>query len=185
MNKKPNYLKAGFILLIAIYGVICARNVTEYRFLDRVDLVAHEAGHLFFSYFGQFIMIIGGTIGQLFVPVTITIYFIARQEFYSSSVTIFWTGQNMFNISVYLKDARAMELPLVTIGGGDAIHDWNYILSHIGFLNLDHVMGNVVYGIGLLLILAAVVIGFYFSFEMDDTKERFNEFIKTKIAQKE
>lgn len=168
MNKKLNYLKAGFIVVIAIYGIICARDVTEYRFIDRVDLIAHEAGHLLFSYFGQFIMIIGGTIGQIFVPVAITIYFIARHEFYSSCVTIFWTGQNMLNISVYVKDARAMELPLVTMGGGDAIHDWNYILSRLGILNLDQIAGNMVYGLGILLILASVVAGFYFSFDTDD-----------------
>lgn len=174
VNKKLNYLKAGFTLLIAIYGIICVRDVTEYRFLDRVDLVAHEAGHLLFSYFGQFIMIAGGTIGQLFVPVAITIYFIARQEFYSSCVTIFWIGQNMFNISVYVKDARAMELPLVTVGGGDAMHDWNYMLSRLGILNLDQIAGNMVYGLGVLIMLAAVVIGFYFSLEIDDSEERFN-----------
>ena len=125
-------------------------------------------------------MIAGGTIGQLFVPVAITIYFIARQEFYSSTIPLFWVGQNMFNISVYVKDARAMELPLVTVGGGDAMHDWNYMLSRTGILNLDQIVGNMVYGIGLLLIITAVVAGFYFSFETDDDEKRFNEFIKTK-----
>jgi len=39
-------------------------------------------------------------------------------------VALWWVAQNLWNISVYVKDARAEELPLV--GGGE--HDWNYLL---------------------------------------------------------
>jgi hypothetical protein len=125
--KKINYLKAGFTVLLAIYGIVCASDVASGSALDRVNLVAHEAGHLLFSYFGQFIMVLGGTIGQLLVPIAFTVYFYMSKEFYSSAVTLFWAGQNFFGISLYVKDARAMALPLVSVGGGDdTIHDWNY-----------------------------------------------------------
>jgi hypothetical protein len=107
--------------------------------------VAHEAGHLLFSYFGQFIMVLGGTMGQLLVPTAFTVYFYMRKEFYSSAVTLFWTGQNFFGISLYVKDAQAMVLPLVSVGGGDdTIHDWNYLLSKLGLLRWDQVIGNLI-----------------------------------------
>ena len=32
-------------------------------------------------------------------------------------VTLFWVGQSLFNVSVYVKDARAQALPL--LGGED------------------------------------------------------------------
>jgi hypothetical protein len=38
--------------LAAVYGVICAASPSTYRFLDRVDLVFHEAGHVIFGFFG-------------------------------------------------------------------------------------------------------------------------------------
>ncbi len=164
-----NYLKAGFTALMAVYGIICALDVTVVRFLDRVDLVAHEAGHLLFSYFGEFIMALGGTIGQLFVPAAFTLYFALRRELFSSSVTLFWTGQNFFNISVYVRDAQAMALPLVTVGGGeDTIHDWNYILAKLGLLRWDHAIGNIVFILGLLVCAASVIAGFYFSFSSSE-----------------
>src|SRR6266568_7605840 len=122
-KSKINLSKTSFSLCLAIYGFICARSVEEGSFLDRVDLIGHEAGHLLFGYFGEFIKVIGGTLGQLLVPLAITIYFIQRREFYSSTVSIFWLGQNMFGISVYVKDAAALELPMVSLGGGDVIHD--------------------------------------------------------------
>jgi hypothetical protein len=152
-----------------VYGIICAWDVTVYRSLDRVDLIAHEAGHLLFSYLGLFISVMGGTIGQLFVPAAFTIYFITRREFYSSTVTLFWVGQNFLNMVNYIKDARAMALPLVTVGGGDAVHDWHYMLSRLGLLRWDQAIGNTAYGLGVLIIAASVVLGFYFSIEKEES----------------
>lgn len=164
--KKVNYAKAGFTAVLAVYGMVCASDVTIPRFLDRVDLVAHEAGHLFFSWFGEFPQIAGGTLGQLFVPIAFIAYFAFRQERYSSSVALFWAGQNLFNISVYVKDAQAMDLPLVSVGGGeDVIHDWNYLLSHIGILRWDREIGVCIYILGLCVMIASVIGAGYWSVE--------------------
>ncbi|HAK59752.1 MAG TPA: hypothetical protein DCO77_05130 [Nitrospiraceae bacterium] len=157
LKNKIDYLKFGFAVVLVIYGAIIARDVTVYRFLDRVDLVSHEAGHLLFRWFGEFLMVLGGTLGQLIVPAGITLYFYARREFYSSAVTLLWVGQNFFNISIYIRDAQAMALPLVTVGGGrDAIHDWNYLLRAAGLLRWDQTMGSLVYGLGIFIILTSV-----------------------------
>lgn len=162
--KRLNSFKAAGAVLLAVYGVILARDVSEYRFLDRVDLMAHEAGHLLFSWLGERISVMGGTLGQLFVPAACTAYFFRRREFYSSAVTLFWTGQNLLNISVYIKDAQAMALPLVSIGGGeDSIHDWHYMLSGIGLLRYDQAIGTLVYLTGCLIIMASVICCGYLS----------------------
>jgi hypothetical protein len=164
--KRINYGKAGFTVVMAVYGIICARDVTISRFLDRADLIVHEAGHLFFSWFGEFVQVMGGTIGQLLVPLGIAGYFIFRKEQFSFSVVLFWIGQNLFNISVYAKDAQAMALPLVSIGGGeDTIHDWNYLLLHTGLLRWDQQLGTFVYGLGLLVMIASVVLAGYWAIE--------------------
>lgn len=170
--KKINYLKAGFTVLLAIYGIVCASDVASGSALDRVNLIAHEAGHLLFSYFGRFIMVLGGTIGQLFVPVAFTVYFYMRKEFYSSAVTLFWTGQNFFGISLYVKDARAMALPLVSVGGGsDTIHDWHYLLTKVGLLRWDHVIGNIMFIWGIVIIIISIVWGFYNSIDREESSE--------------
>lgn len=152
------------------YGIMCAHDVDSFHLLDQVNLIAHEAGHLFFSWFGDFIHVIGGTIGQLFVPVAFTVYFFVRREFYSSAVTLFWTGQNFLGISVYVKDAQAMALPLISVGGGeDVIHDWNYILSRLGLLRWDHAIGNMVYMTGIVIIIASVIWGLFHSLEREES----------------
>jgi len=169
MAGKINYLKAGFIALLAAYGIVIARDVGEFRFLDNVDLIPHEAGHMLFSWFGEFIMIIGGTMGQLFVPVAFGVYFYLREERFSMSVVLFWLGQNFINVARYVKDAQAMEMPLVSMGGGDSIHDWNYILLSLNVLRHDQAIGNVVLVLGLLIMALSVVLGFYYSVDRDES----------------
>ena len=155
--KKVNYLKLGFALLMAVYGIACATDPGA-AMLDRVNLVAHEAGHLLFSWFGERIQVLGGTLGQLFVPSAFAVYFYFRREFFSSAVSLFWAGQNFFGISVYIKDARAMDLPLVSVGGGeDTIHDWNYMLSKLGLLRWDHALGNLAFWTGIVITAIAVI----------------------------
>ncbi len=170
MNK-INYLKACFTAVLVIYGLVLAADPAEHRFLDRVDLIAHEAGHMLFRWFGEFMMVIGGTMGQLLVPAAIMIYFYLRRELFSSAVALFWVGQNLFNISNYVKDAQAMELPLVSIGGGDAIQDWNYILLKFNVLRHDQAVGKAFYLLGLLIIVASVMLGFYYSINREEAEE--------------
>ena len=163
-----NPVKTIFILVIGIYGYICASDVSVYRFLDGVDLIFHEAGHVVFGIFGGFIGILGGTLGQLIVPSGMSIYFALKREFYSASIGLFWLGQSLFNVSVYMKDARTMELPL--IGGEDVIHDWNYILSNLGLLRYDLNLSAAVYWIGAIFILGSFLSGLYFSFEFEEER---------------
>jgi hypothetical protein len=158
-----NYFKAGFILAVGLYGVVCAVNPKTYRFLDSVDLVFHEAGHLIFGLFGEFIGILGGSLMQVLIPAIVTGYFILYNQRWSGMVTLFWVGQSLFNVSVYVRDARAQALPL--LGGEDVLHDWNWLLAKLHLLRWDQAIGAVIYMAGLLAVVASVVGGLYFSLE--------------------
>jgi hypothetical protein len=162
-----NPFKAGFILIVGIYGLLCAWSPSTYRFLDRVDLVFHEAGHVIFGFFGEFIGILGGSMMQVLIPAIVVGYFFFHRQSYSAAVTLFWVGQSLFNVSVYARDARARVLPL--LGGEDTLHDWNYILAKVGLLRWDQAVGNLIYMLGFLALAASILGGFYFS--RDEPKE--------------
>ena len=161
--RRLNPIKAWFISLVGIYGVVSAATPSTFRFLDRVDLVFHEAGHVTFGFFGEFIGILGGSLMQVLIPAGIVVYFVVHQQKYSAAVTLFWVAQSLFNVSVYARDARARRLPLV--GGEDTMHDWNYILGRLNLLNWDQAVGNLIYVLGLLALAASVLGGFYYSRE--------------------
>jgi len=130
--------------------------------MDGVDLIFHEAGHAVFRIFGsELLMVMGGTIMQLLVPAVVTFYFFTHNQKFSSSITGIWLAQSFFNVVVYERDAWTMELPL--LGGDGVIHDWNYIVTELNLVGQIKTLGNIIYGMGLVVIMLSIVAGVYYS----------------------
>ena len=127
----------------------------RYGWLDSLDLAIHESGHLVFGPFGEFIGILGGTLMQLIVPASFLGYFLRQGDRHAASAALWWIAQNLWNISVYVSDARAQELPLV--GGGE--HDWAYLLARLDLLPKDRALGRTVHLLGVGLFAASVIWG--------------------------
>jgi hypothetical protein len=147
--------RIALTLALAVYGFIILRDPSQFRLVDNIDLAIHEAGHVFFGPFGESIGFLGGTLLQLIVPVTFFGYFLHRRNRYAASVLLWWVAQNLWNISVYVKDARAQELPLV--GGGE--HDWAYLLGTLGLLESDQAIGRVCVAAGVLCFAVSIAWG--------------------------
>jgi len=123
------------------------------NFLHLIDLVFHEAGHIIFGFFGRFIAVLGGSLNQVLIPVVCTAVFAWRQQFGSAAVTLFWTGQSISDVAVYVADGRTLALPLLAEG---LIHDWNFILGTLGLLNAAELFGRLTFALGALTMLAAL-----------------------------
>jgi len=119
--------------------------------VDGANLIFHEAGHILFSPFGDFMQYLGGSLMQILIPAICAIYFWLHQQRSSSAVTLFWAGESLTNVAIYVADARRMELPLI---GGD--HDWNYLLERLGLLDQCESLGRFVYVLGVAAILSAL-----------------------------
>jgi hypothetical protein len=140
---------------LALYGIPCLLRPESGGILDAVDLAIHETGHLVFAPFGEFLGFLGGTLLQLALPVAFVVYFWQRADRHAASVALWWVAQNCWNVSVYVRDARAQELPLV--GGGE--HDWAYLLGRLGWLQYDHALALNIRLLGAAIYLYAVVTG--------------------------
>jgi hypothetical protein len=147
--------RLALTLLLAVYGWQLARTPGQYRWLDSLDLAIHEAGHLVFAFGGEFLAALGGTLLQLLIPIAFVVALRRQGDPHGATVPLWWLGQNCLNIAVYIKDARAQELPLV--GGGE--HDWALLLERLGLLSRDVAIGRAVAAAGLILFLAALVLG--------------------------
>lgn len=147
--------RIGLTLALAVYGFIILRDPSQFRLVDNIDLAIHEAGHVFFGPFGEFIGFLGGTLLQLIVPVTFFGYFLHHRNRYAASVLLWWVAQNLWNISVYVRDARAQELPLV--GGGE--HDWAYLLGTLNMLPRDQAIGRAFVAAGVVCFVVSIAWG--------------------------
>lgn len=90
---------------------------------------------------------------QVVIPSTCTVYFWLHEQRSSSAVTLFWTGESITNVAIYVADARRMELPLI---GGD--HDWNYLLGRLSLLDQAESLGRLVFFLGVITILLALAL---------------------------
>ncbi len=153
---------AAFVFACVFYGLFllkASQPSSLFRMIDLVFIPIHEGGHLLFRFFGnQFLMVAGGTLLQLGVPLMLATFFIFQRQVMGTSFCVFFFFEQFLPISPYMADARAQELPLLTVGDADyVIHDWNYLFGRLGLLDHDTQIAHAVLIIGWLGMIGTVV----------------------------
>jgi hypothetical protein len=136
-HSQLDYWKLAVAVLLTWYYLSYAngdptRTYANWNFIDSADLVIHEGGHVIFSFFGEFIHVLGGSLTQVALPCIFASYFFLQRKYFSGSVLLFWVAQNILYVATYMGDSIAQRLPL--LGGDGGIHDWNYLFTHTGLL---------------------------------------------------
>lgn len=151
---------AAVIVACAFYGLFllqAARGSGPLLMIDLLFVPIHEGGHLLFRWFGEFLAVAGGTLLQLGVPMMLAIFFLFQRQVQGTAFCLFFFFEQFLPISVYMADARAQELPLLTVGDSDdVIHDWNYLFGRLGILDRDTQIAHVVRIIGWIGMIATV-----------------------------
>ena len=95
-------------------------NYTGESFLHLINLPFHEAGHLLFIPLGRFMTVLGGTLGQILMPlVCLGTFLIKTRDLFGASVALWWTAESFMDIAPYINDARALDLMLLGRGYGE------------------------------------------------------------------
>jgi hypothetical protein len=155
--------RAVFLCLLVLWTWSFAREpmgpAVMDSFLHLPDLVFHEAGHVIFSPFGRFLTVLGGSLFQCLVPAILAGAFVRERQWFSAAVCAWWTGQNLLDVAPYIADARALDLVLLGGKTGAEVdgHDWEYLLTALGWTHLDRAIGLWTHRLGLLLMVAALV----------------------------
>jgi hypothetical protein len=153
--------KTAITLLASCYFLWAALHPADWRFVDNFNLVIHEAGHILFIPFGEFLTIAGGSLFQIIVPAAFAVYFYHQGKSFSCTLLLFMVGESLLNVSVYAGDAVAMELPL--LGGDDSVHDWNWMLDRLSLLGHTREIAGAIQALGTLTILAAAIGSFLYA----------------------
>lgn len=160
-NISINKTKLIISIIASAYFIYYCFTYSDWHFIDNVNLIIHEAGHVIFSLFGEFIQLTGGSLLQIIFPIVFTYYFYRQQEYFSASLLLFWVGQNIINVSVYVSDAIVMQLPL--LGGDSSMHDWNNILQMSGLIRYTDNIGLGIFILGIIVIIYAIFSSLYLS----------------------
>ena len=138
-----------FYILFLIYA---ATDTSGFLFLDNANLIIHEAGHFIFSWGGETLQILGGTLAQILVPAICTWIFFRRGETVGVAFCAFWMFENFLGIATYMADARTSALPLV----GSDESDWTLLFTRWGVLQHDRTIAAWMRSIGWIGMLASI-----------------------------
>jgi hypothetical protein len=152
----------GVVIGVAIWTIVLVTGPMDdvgESFLHMINLPFHEAGHIIFSPLGRFMTILGGSLMQVLVPLICgaALYF-QNDDAFGAALCVWWMGENLVDLAPYINDARALNLMLLG-GPANAVegHDWEAILTSLGWLHLDHTLANGAHLIGAGMMWGALV----------------------------
>ncbi len=149
---KPWYGSLAILPFVIYYTI----KAGKFTFIDYINLLIHEGGHGIFRLFGEYIYFLGGTLMQLIIPCLFIYFFWSNKKRIGMQFSMVWLGESKMNVSVYAADARAQKLPL--LGGNKVQHDWAYLLSKIGLLEYDTIIGGIIFYSAIAVFLLALLI---------------------------
>ena len=154
----PKAALAAWLIFYSLFLYQAARGHGLLLLMDGVFVPIHEGGHLLFRMGGEFLMVAGGTILQLLAPFLLASYFILHRQAQGVAFCLFFMFEQLLPIATYMADARAQDLPLLSLGSGEnVIHDWNYLFGKLGVLEHDIQIAGFVRFIGWMGMIAMVV----------------------------
>ncbi len=154
----PQWAVAAWLIFYIAFLAYAFSQHGGFLFIDTANMVVHEGGHALFGWFGETLGLWGGTILQWLVPLLLTIYFFRERQTAAFVFCLFFFFENWIYTATYMADARAMELPLVTLGDPEfAKHDWNTIFTNLGVLQYDTLIAGTVRFLGWCGMIACTV----------------------------
>ena len=158
------WARAALVFGLAIWTIQFARTPLSpdamESFLHLPDLVFHEAGHIIFSPFGEFMTVLGGSLLQVLIPIIAGVAFFRQEQPFNVAIMAWWAGQNLVDLAPYIADARSLSLVLLGGHTGAEVegHDWEFILTQLGIAHRDQGIGTATHAIGILVMIGALVV---------------------------
>jgi hypothetical protein len=160
------------LLALLVYVAVQHLRDDDYQSLvGALNLGIHEGGHILFSLFGTFLSVAGGTITQLVAPIAAALMFRRQRDFFAIAVAGVWLATNLYGVATYMADARALDLPLVNVGGGEGDHDWNYMLATLGLLQWDTRLAGLLRFVTFFVMWSSLAAGAWICWRMSLARE--------------
>jgi hypothetical protein len=141
-------------------GISIARGEGGSTFLHSVLLPFHEAGHYFiFRWFGQFIMTLGGALGQLGMPIVAGYALLVQRRDPFGAALCFWLlGFSTVDTAIYMYDAYDPKLMLLggKTGQESDGHDWQNLFGDMGLLKHARGIGMFTGLLGMAMMVAGL-----------------------------
>lgn len=150
------------VLVLAFFVYTAVRQLRSHDFessiLGGVIFGVHELGHLVFAFAGEMIAALGGSLAQVLLPLGAAALMAHRRDRYGVAICGCLLAYSMAQVAVYIADARAESLDLVSFSSEAQVHDWNFILERWKMLRHDVAIGRAVKAAAWLMLGGSVAL---------------------------
>ena len=161
-------LRAVLFAGLVIYGVrLAAMDIPSWErasSLIHLPMVPiHEFGHVLFSPFGEFLMLLGGSLFQVSLPLIFGGIFLAKnRDPFAASVMLWWSAVAVMDVAPYMYDAAHPQHVLLTGRTGETgAHDFIDVLYDVGLLQQARAVGYAAHAFGVAMLVIAFAWGGY------------------------
>ncbi len=157
------YARAVLLAVLVVYGLtLAAMDIPSWAMaasLMHLPMVPiHEFGHFLFSPFGEFMMLLGGSLFQAGLPLVFAgIFLVRKRDPFAAAVTLWWSAVAVMDIAPYVYDAQQPVHVLLTGRTGDSgAHDFIDVLGDLGLLAHAQSVGYGVHRFGVAMLVASL-----------------------------
>ena len=159
-------VRIGLLAFFAAWGArLCWLDYRDgsigHSFLHGPLLAFHEAGHILFIPFGEWVTVLGGTLGQLLMPAILCGALLWKnRDPFGGAIGLWLVGVSVLDVAPYMYDALHPQLMLTTgTTGEDGPHDWIYLFSSVGQLAHAQGIGAFTHAAGVGVVVLALAWG--------------------------
>lgn len=182
--RQPLFFQVVYVTFLAAIFASCLGIMTGRLTLlawcfEMVGLIIHEGGHFLTSWAGDFVHALGGTLFEIGVPASLTVWLLVANCKRLGAFTLVWTSAATFSTSIYAGDAETLDLKL--LGSSEDIndkmvaHDWHNILSMVGQLEAASWVSDVFWSIAVVAGLSAIALPIWAAFRDRHSQAVFDQ----------
>jgi hypothetical protein len=150
--------RAPIFAYLALQVLRPLREQGEWTLFSGIIFGAHEFGHLFFAFLGEWWGIAGGSLMQVLVPIGAAAVVMRSKDWFGLAICGLFLATSLAELSWYVSDARTEMLDLVSFSAEGAIHDWNYLLTRAGLLQQDLAIARALRFVAWTLLLGSTLL---------------------------
>jgi len=138
------------------------------------DFWLHEIAHIATGFLPAILTASAGTFSELLLGAVLVIGAFKTRSYFAVMICSLWFMLACQSAGIYMADARAQALTLVSIGGElsgntTVIHDWNFVFGKLHLLSYDKLIGMTLRGLGTIVGLIGITFALYLLFRMART----------------
>ena len=160
------WARAALLAVFALWGLrLCWLDYRDgeimQSFIHGPLLIFHEAGHVIFRPLGEWMGVLGGTLGQLLMPALLVGALLWKnRDPFGAAIGLWLFGVSVLDVAPYMYDALEPQLTLLGGGtGNDSFHDWIYLFDSVDLLRRAQRIGALAHALGVAIVLVALAWG--------------------------